>query len=118
MAPVDGLFRCVAVFGSKGVWASTLSLLATLGSLVRRPTRTVELIDLDRQQTSRNSLIRFANAHFLLPSIDDFTLAGSRANNGVVSEHVSGLREQKTERLVVIDCPQDGSRAQHLPWGL
>ena len=106
VAPIDGLFRCVAVFNSKGgVGKSTLSLLATLGSLVRRPTRTVELIDLDRQQTSRNSLIRFANAHFLLPSIDDFTLAGSRANNGVLSDHVSGLREQKTERLVVIDCP-------------
>lgn len=106
MGPIDGLFRCVAVFNAKGgVGKSTLSLLATLGSLVRRPTRTVELIDLDRQQTTKNSLIRFANEHFSLPSIDDFTVAGSRANNGVLSDHVSGLREQKAERLVVIDCP-------------
>ena len=113
VARYESPFRCIAVFNSKGgVGKSTLSLLASLGSLVRRPTRTVEVIDLDRQQTTRNSLIRFAGENFLFPPIDEFTLAGSRANNGVLGSYVSGLRGQKADRLVVIDCPA-GMVPQH-----
>jgi cellulose biosynthesis protein BcsQ len=58
-----------------GVGKSTLALMMSLGLATRHPQAQVELIDLDSQATSSDSLRRFANRRFSVRNDDSLFLA-------------------------------------------
>ena len=81
--------RSVVFANSKGgVGKSTLALMASLGIATLHPSSRVELIDLDVQKTSSDSLRRFENSRFSVLENEDFFLNSGSPNNGNLINHM------------------------------
>ena len=83
-----------AIFANSkgGVGKSTLALMMSLGLATRHPNAHVELIDLDSQATSSDSLRRFANHRFAIRNDDSLFLASGSPNNGNIINHIDSER--------------------------
>ena len=79
-----------AIFANSkgGVGKSTLALLTCLGLASRFKSASVELIDLDSQSTSSDSLQKFANDRFSVINDDQLFLASGSPNNGNIVNHI------------------------------
>ena len=99
--------RSVVFANSKGgVGKSTLALMASLGIATQHPSSRVELIDLDVQKTSSESLRRFENSRFSVLENEDFFLNSGSPNNGNLINHMgSDFPYTKTQKYIVFDCP-------------
>ena len=99
--------RSVVFANSKGgVGKSTLALMASLGLATLYPDSRVELIDLDVQKTSSDSLRRFENARFNVLENDDFFLNSGSPNNGNLINHMgSDFPFNRTQKYIVFDSP-------------
>ena len=99
--------RSVVFANSKGgVGKSTLALMARLGLATLYPDSRVELIDLDVQKTSSDSLRRFENARFTVLENEDFFLNSGSPNNGNLINHMgSDFPFNNTQKYIVFDSP-------------
>ena len=99
--------RSVVFANSKGgVGKSTLALMAGLGLATQHPNTRVELIDLDVQKTTSDSLQRFANHRFSVLENDDFFLNSGSPNNGSLINHMgSDFPYSHTQKFIVFDSP-------------
>ena len=89
-----------------GVGKSTLALMMSLGLATRNPNSDVELIDLDSQATSSDSLKRFANHRFTVMNDDNLFLASGSPNNGNIINHIESEPAHKGSRkFIVFDSP-------------
>ncbi len=72
-----------AVFANSkgGVGKSTIALLTSLSLATRHNRSKVELIDLDPQATTSDSLSRFANHRFNVINNEEFSLGSATPNN-------------------------------------
>lgn len=108
--PTTGRSRrgSTAIFANSkgGVGKSTLALMMSLGLATRNPGTDVELIDLDSQATSSESLRRFANHRFSVMNDDNLFLASGSPNNGNIINHIESEPAHKTNRkFIVFDSP-------------
>ena len=97
-----------AIFANSkgGVGKSTLALMMSLGLATRHPNAQVELIDLDSQATSSDSLRRFANRRFSVKNDDHLFLASGSPNNGNIINHIdSEPTGGNAQRYIVFDSP-------------
>tara|TARA_A100000164_G_scaffold253924_1_gene226218 strand:- start:14 stop:790 length:777 start_codon:yes stop_codon:yes gene_type:complete len=89
-----------------GVGKSTLALMMSLGLATRHPKAEVELIDLDSQATSSESLRRFANHRFTVKNDDNLFLASGSPNNGSIINHIETVEAHRTkQKYIVFDSP-------------
>ena len=89
-----------------GVGKSTLALMLSLGIATRHPTADVELIDLDNQATSSESLKRFSNHRFRVMNDDNLFLASGSPNNGNIINHIETVATGRTNpKYIVFDSP-------------
>ena len=97
-----------AIFANSkgGVGKSTLALMMSLGLATRHPNAHVELIDLDSQATSSDSLRRFANHRFAVRNDDSLFLASGSPNNGNIINHIdSEAAHSGAKKFIVFDSP-------------
>ncbi|MED5341769.1 MAG: ParA family protein [Pseudomonadota bacterium] len=97
-----------AIFANSkgGVGKSTLALMMSLGLATRHPNAHVELIDLDSQATSSDSLRRFANHRFAIRNDDSLFLASGSPNNGNIINHIdSEPAHNRAKKFIVFDSP-------------
>ncbi|MBK51957.1 MAG: hypothetical protein CMQ45_06190 [Gammaproteobacteria bacterium] len=97
-----------AVFANSkgGVGKSTLALLTCLGLATRDTLANIELIDVDPQSTSSESLKRFANERFSVINNDRMFLASGSPNNGNIVNHIDSLpRDRGQNSFLVFDSP-------------
>jgi len=99
--------RSVVFANSKGgVGKSTLALMASLGIATLHPNSRVELIDLDVQKTSSDSLRRFENPRFSVLENEDFFLNSGSPNNGNLINHMgSDFPYSSNQKYIVFDSP-------------
>ncbi len=99
--------RSVVFANSKGgVGKSTLALMASLGLATLHPNSRVELIDLDVQKTSSESLRRFENSRFSVLENEDFFLSSGSPNNGNLINHMgSDFPYSKSQKYIIFDSP-------------
>jgi cellulose biosynthesis protein BcsQ len=99
--------RSVVFANSKGgVGKSTLALMASLGIATLHPNSRVELIDLDVQKTSSDSLRRFENTRFSVLENEDFFLNSGSPNNGNLINHMgSDFPYSSNQKYIVFDSP-------------
>jgi cellulose biosynthesis protein BcsQ len=99
--------RSVVFANSKGgVGKSTLALMASLGIATLHPSSRVELIDLDVQKTSSDSLRRFENSRFSVLENEDFFLNSGSPNNGNLINHMgSDFPYRNTQKYIIFDSP-------------
>lgn len=89
-----------------GVGKSTLALMMSLGLATRHPQAHVELIDLDSQATSSDSLRRFANRRFSVRNDESLFLASGSPNNGNIINHIDSEPAHNTaKKYIVFDSP-------------
>ena len=89
-----------------GVGKSTLALMLSLGIATRHPAADVELIDLDNQATSSESLKRFSNHRFRVMNDDNLFLASGSPNNGNIINHIETLATGRNNpKYIVFDSP-------------
>jgi len=87
--PVHGLTKTAIFANSKGgVGKSTIALLMSLGLATRHSDSKIELIDLDPQATSSDSLRRFANRRFTVVQDESFFLGNGFPNNSKIINHI------------------------------
>ena len=105
--PTSSKPRSVVFANSKGgVGKSTLALMASLGIATLRPSSRVELIDLDVQKTSSDSLRRFENSRFSVLENEDFFLNSGSPNNGNLINHMgSDFPYRNTQKYIIFDSP-------------
>jgi cellulose biosynthesis protein BcsQ len=99
---------CSVVFANSkgGVGKSTLALMASLGIATLYPLSRVELIDLDVQKTSSDSLRRFENSRFSVLENEDFFLNSGSPNNGNLINHMgSDFPYSNNQKYIVFDSP-------------
>ena len=97
-----------AVFANSkgGVGKSTLALLTCLGLATRDALARIELIDIDVQSTSSESLKKFANERFSVINDDGMFLASGSPNNGNIVNHIDSLpRDKNQNSFLVFDSP-------------
>ena len=97
-----------AVFANSkgGVGKSTLALLTCLGLATRDALARIELIDIDVQSTSSESLKKFANERFSVINDDGMFLASGSPNNGNIVNHIDSLPRGKNQNsFLVFDSP-------------
>ena len=83
-----GITKTAIFANSKGgVGKSTLALLMGLGLATRSGRDKIELIDLDPQATSSDSLKRFTNHRFSVVQDNDFFLGNGFPNNAKITNH-------------------------------
>ena len=99
--------RSVIFANSKGgVGKSTLALMAGLGLATQHPSTRVELIDLDVQKTSSDSLKRFTNHRFQVLENEDFFLNSGSPNNGNLINHMgTDFPYSQDQKFIVFDSP-------------
>lgn len=99
--------RSVVFANSKGgVGKSTLALMASLGVATLHPNSRVELIDLDVQKTSSDSLRRFENSRFSVLENEDFFLNSGSPNNGNLINHMgSDFPYSQSQKYIIFDSP-------------
>lgn len=98
--------KTVAFANSKGgVGKSTLALLMGLGLATRHRDASVNLIDLDPQATSSDSLRRFCDSRFSVVSDSRNYASGSPNNENIISHIHSQQSRRFKKRFVVIDSP-------------
>ena len=104
-----------AIFANSkgGVGKSTLALLTCLGLASRFKRASVELIDLDNQSTSSDSLQRFANDRFSVINDDHLFLASGSPNNGNIVNHIdSEPRNNENDSFLLFDSPAGSEPAR------
>ena len=79
-----------AVFANSkgGVGKSTIALLTSLSLATKYNRANVELIDLDPQATTSDSLSRFANYRFKVINNEEFYLGSTTPNNSRIISHL------------------------------
>lgn len=96
-----------------GVGKSTLALMASLGLAVQQPKAHVELIDLDTQGTSSESLKRFNNDRFSVVENEEFFLTTGQPNNGCLINHLSLVSPYtQQQKYIVFDSPAGNTPAR------
>ena len=96
------------IFGNSkgGVGKSTLALMAGLGLATRHQNADIEIIDLDPQATSSDSLQRFTNERFSVVRDEDFFLASGSPNNGNIVNHIGHDRARpQRQKFIIFDSP-------------
>ncbi len=104
-----------AIFANSkgGVGKSTLALLTCLGLASRHQNASVELIDLDSQSTSSDSLQRFANHRFSVINDEHLFLASGSPNNGNIVNHIdSEPRNSEKDSFLIFDSPAGSEPAR------
>ena len=104
-----------AIFANSkgGVGKSTLALLTCLGLASRHKNASVELIDLDSQSTSSDSLQRFANHRFSVINDEHLFLASGSPNNGNIVNHIdSEPRNSEKDSFLIFDSPAGSEPAR------
>ena len=104
-----------AIFANSkgGVGKSTLALLTCLGLASRYKNASVELIDLDSQSTSSDSLQRFANHRFSVINDEHLFLASGSPNNGNIVNHIdSEPRDSEKDSFLIFDSPAGNEPAR------
>ena len=104
-----------AIFANSkgGVGKSTLALLTCLGLASRFKRASVELIDLDSQSTSSDSLQKFANDRFSVIHDDHLFLASGSPNNGNIVNHIdSEPRNSERDSFLIFDSPAGSEPAR------
>ena len=97
-----------AVFANSkgGVGKSTIALLTSLSLATKYNRANVELIDLDPQATTSDSLSRFANYRFKVINNEEFYLGSTTPNNSRIISHLESSSDNHiSECYSVIDCP-------------
>ncbi len=110
----DRKTRTVIFANSKGgVGKSSLALLTCLGLAFKHKNALIELIDLDNQSTSSDSLRRFANHRFSVINDDHLFLASGSPNNGNIVNHIdSEPRNSEEDSFLVFDSPAGSEPAR------
>ena len=97
-----------AVFANSkgGVGKSTIALLTSLSLATRHNRAKVELIDLDPQATTSDSLSRFANHRFNVINNEEFSLGSATPNNSRIISHLESISsDHLSECYSILDCP-------------
>lgn len=111
---VNGRTKTAIFANSKGgVGKSTVALLMSMGLATRHGDSKIELIDLDPQATSSDSLKRFANRRFSVLQDDAFFLGNGFPNNSKIISHI----EQKgsfnhNNHYLIFDSPAGSEPAR------
>jgi cellulose biosynthesis protein BcsQ len=86
---VAGLTKTAIFANSKGgVGKSSIALLMSLGLATRHGNSKIELIDLDPQATTSDSLQRFANSRLSVVRDESFHLGNELLNNAKIISHI------------------------------
>ena len=104
-----------AVFANSkgGVGKSTIALLTSLSLATKYNRANVELIDLDPQATTSDSLSRFANYRFKVINNEEFYLGSTTPNNSRIISHLESSSDNHiSECYSVIDCPAGNDPAR------
>ncbi len=89
-----------------GVGKSTLALLTCLGLATRDTRARIELIDIDVQSTSSESLKKFVNERFSVINDDRMFLSSGSPNNGNIVNHIDARPHNKDQNsFLVFDSP-------------
>ena len=102
-----GITKTAIFANSKGgVGKSTLAVLMGLGLATRSGRDKIELIDLDPQATSSDSLKRFTNHRFSVVQDNDFFLGNGFPNNAKITNHVQSKEHfRDINNYIIIDSP-------------
>ena len=90
--------------GKGGVGKSTIALLSSLHLAIRMPNYKVELLDLDRQGTSNDSINPFVSSQLSVLSSEDFVLRSGEANNGKIYGYLKSHSGEQS-KCVFVDTP-------------
>ncbi|MDA7852556.1 ParA family protein [Porticoccaceae bacterium] len=111
---MHGLTKTAIFANSKGgVGKSTIALLMSLGLATRHSDSKIELIDLDPQATSSDSLRRFANRRFTVVQDESFFLGNGFPNNSKIINHIeSKVSFKHNSNYMVFDSPAGSDPAR------